>query len=132
MMMLKMRYLPLILIMGLFTSCVPVVFFAGTVAGIGSYRYYQGVLTVVYEAPYIDTWEATLKTVDNLKMQIKKKDHDLTTAKIVAKQANNKTVTISLKYISSEETEVDIRVGLLGNKDASDIIKEEIRKILFE
>ncbi|MBN1850375.1 MAG: DUF3568 family protein [Deltaproteobacteria bacterium] len=130
--MLKMRYISLIAVVLFLTSCVPVVFFAGTVAGIGSYKYYQGVLTVVYEAPYIDTWEATLKAVDNLKMQIKKKEHDLTSAKIVAKQADNKTVTISLKYKSSEETEVNIRVGLLGNKGPSDIIKEEIRKILFE
>jgi hypothetical protein len=130
--MLKMRYVSPIFVLIFLTSCVPVVFFAGTVAGIGSYKYYQGVLTVVYEAPYIDTWEATLKSVDNLKMQIKKKDHDLTAAKIVAKLADNRTVTISLKYKSSEETEVNIRVGLLGNKDASDQIKEEIRKVLFE
>lgn len=130
--MLKMRYVSPIFVLIFLTSCVPVVFFAGTVAGIGSYKYYQGVLTVVYEAPYIDTWEATLKSVDNLKMQIKKKDHDLTAAKIVAKLADNRTVTISLKYKSSEETEVNIRVGLLGNKDTSDQIKEEIRKVLFE
>jgi hypothetical protein len=111
---------------------VPVVFFAGTVAGIGSYKYYQGVLTVVYEAPYIDTWDATLKALDALGIEVKKQDHDLIAGKIVAKQRNNKTVSISLKYQSSQETEMNIRVGLFGNKDASDRIKEQIRRILFE
>ena len=130
--MLKARYIFISLIMFCLTSCAPVVFFAGTVAGIGSYKYYHGVLTVVYEAPYIDTWEATLTSLDNLGVKVEKKRHDLTAAKIVAKQADKKTVSISLQYNSSQETEVTIRVGLLGNKSASDLIKEEIRKVLFE
>jgi hypothetical protein len=111
---------------------MPVVFFAGTVTGIGSYKYYQGVLTVVYETPYIETWDATLKALDTLGIEIKKKDHDLTAGKIVGKQKDNRTVSISLKYRSSQETQMNIRVGLFGDTEASDRIKEQIRKTLFK
>ncbi len=130
--MLKKRYIVAILFMVYFTSCAPLVFFAGTVTGIGSYKYYHGVLTVVYEAPYIETWEATLQSLDEMGITIERKKHDLTSAKIVAKQPDKKTVTISILYKSSQETEMTIRVGFFGNKDASDRIKEKIRVALFE
>lgn len=129
--MLKKRYIFVVLSMFYFAGCAPLVFFAGTVTGIGSYRYYHGVLTVVYEAPYIETWEATLQSLDEMGIKIEKKKHDLTSAKIVAKQADNKTVTISIEYKSSQETELTIRVGFFGDKEASDRIKEKIRAALF-
>jgi hypothetical protein len=111
----------------------PVVFFgAGTAAGVTGYKYYRGSLSVVYQAPYMETWDATLKAVENMQMQVQEQKHDLTTGKIVAKRADKKGVHISVKYMSSEETEVVIRVGFLGDQEASMAIKEEIRKVLFK
>jgi hypothetical protein len=40
-------------------------------------------------------------------------------------------VKISVEYQSLEETEVAIKVGKLGEKDASVVITEEIRKAIL-
>jgi uncharacterized lipoprotein len=111
----------------------PLVFFgAGTAAGIVGYKYYEGALEVVYEAPYMETWDATLKALERMNLRVEEKEHDLTKGKIVAKRADNKTVNIKISYQSSKETKVVIRVGVLGDEEASMAIKEEIRKALFE
>jgi len=109
-----------------------VFFSAGTAAGVGGYKFYKGSLTVIYQAPYMDTWDATLRALDKMNLQIESKKHDLTKGKIKARTADNKQVHISLKYKSSEQTEVVIRVGIFGDKAASMVIKDEIRKELFE
>ena len=115
------------------SSCAPLVFFGvGTAAGVAGYKYYEGALTVVYQAPYIETWDAALKALKGMNLVIESQNHDVTSGKIKAKRADDQDVLVSLKYKSSNETEADIRVGLFGDKEASLLIKEEIRKVLFE
>jgi len=130
----KRSYLVWVWLVVFLSGCpAPIVFFgAGTAAGVAGYKYYRGALTVVYEAPYMDTWDATLKAVENMNLQLQEQKHDLTTGKIVAKRADKKDVHISIKYMSSEETEVVIRVGFFGDQEGSMAIKEEIRKVLFK
>ena len=113
-------------------GCAPVVFMAGAAAGVGGYKYYEGALTVVYQAPYNKTWDASIKALTDMGFSIKDKKQDLTKGKIEAVRADNKPVTVSLKYTSSEETEVTIRVGLLGDENASHVIKDKIRSVLFK
>jgi hypothetical protein len=130
----KGRYLIGVWLMLFLAGCAaPIVYFgAGSAAGIAGYKYYRGSLTVVYEAPYMETWDAALRAIENMDLQVREKKHDLTTGKIVAKRADNKKVHITIEYLSSQETEVVIRVGFFGNQDASMAIKEEIRKVLFK
>ncbi len=114
-------------------SCAPLVLFgAGSAAGVAGYKYYQGALTVIYKASYMETWEASMAGLERLNLQILDQKHDLTAGKIKARRADSKPVYVSLRYKSSQETEVVIRVGYLGNRDASMLIKEEIRKALLE
>ena len=110
----------------------PLVFFgAGTAAGVAGYKYYEGVLSVTYKAPYIDTWEAANRAAKDLRFVVTSAKHDLTEGKITARRADGDRVTISLKYKSANETQVGIRVGTLGDKDASGTIAEQIRRELF-
>lgn len=114
------------------TSCVYLGFFAaGTATGIAGYKYRNGVLTVIYEAPYIDTWHASVKAVEEMGLRTIKSAHDLTTGTIEAKRADNKSVIIKVKYKSAKETKVSIRVGIFGDEEASNVIKEKIRRILI-
>jgi hypothetical protein len=130
--MMKGRFLLPVLCCFCLASCAPLFFFgAGTVAGVVTYKYYKGTLTVIYQAPIMKTWDATLKVLEEMKLKIDTKDHDRTSGKIVAVRADGKPVIISLAYISSRETEVVIRVGFFGDKNISMIIKEEIRKGLI-
>lgn len=115
------------------TGCGALVLFgAGTAAGIAGYKWYDGALTVIYEAPYIKAWEATLKALNKMEMEIKSQKHDLTKGTIKAEMKDKRSVTVSLAYKSAQQTEVEIRVGFFGDKEASDVIQEGIRKELFE
>lgn len=110
----------------------PLLFFgAGTVAGVTGYQYYQGALIVTYKAPYIRAWDAANKTVRDLHLIPESAEHDLTGGKIVAKRADGKRVVISLAYQSADETEARIRVGYLGDQQASKSIADQIRRNLF-
>ncbi|MFC1867266.1 DUF3568 family protein [Thermodesulfobacteriota bacterium] len=130
--MIKVRYLLLVLLCFFLSSCAPVVFLAGTAAGVGGYKYYEGALKVVYQAPYIKTWDASLKSLEEMGFKIGNSKRDLTSGKIEAKRADDKSVTVSLKYLSSQETEVSIRVGLFGDENASNVIKDKIGNVLYK
>jgi uncharacterized lipoprotein len=113
-------------------GCTPLVLVGvGGAAGIVGYKYYEGALTVIYQAPYMETWDATLRALEKMDLTITSKDHDSMSGKIKAKRTDDKPVTVGLEYRSSNETEVVIRVGNLGDKEASAAIKERIRKELF-
>jgi hypothetical protein len=113
-------------------SCTAAVFLGGAAAGVAGYKYYEGALEVVYEAPFMETWDAALRALNLMDIEVTDKKHDLTAGKINGMSSDNKEIKLSFKYRSKEETMVSIRVGILGDERASDVIKEEIRKELFE
>ena len=112
-------------------GCTGVAVLGGAAAGIAGYKWYEGALEVIYQAPYIETWDAALRALEGMNLQIKSKEHDLIAGRIEAKRADKKDVSVDVKYKSSNETDVVIRVGLLGDKAAADAIHQEIRKELF-
>jgi uncharacterized lipoprotein len=113
-------------------SCAAVVFLGGAAAGVAGYKYYEGALEVVYESPFMETWDAALQVLDRMDIEVTNKKHDLTAGKISAMRADDKEINLSFEYKSKEETVVTIRVGILGDEGASNTIKEEIRRELFE
>lgn len=129
--MIKVKWCVQVISCFLLIGCAPLVFFgAGTAAGVAGYKYYEGALTVIYQAPFMQTWDASLQALNQMNLSVLNSPHDTTSGKITARQADDKPVTVSLKYKSAQETEVIIRVGHLGDKNRSMAIKEEIRKIL--
>jgi uncharacterized lipoprotein len=109
------------------------VFLGGAAAGVGGYKYYVDVLTVVYEASFDKTWDASVKALEEMGFAIKDKTEKLGSNKISTKEdKNNKEVNISVNYISAGETEVTIRVGLLGDKRAANVINDKISSLLFK
>ena len=131
--MIKSRWFTLAVLMLFLMGCAPLIFFgAGSAAGVAGYKYYKGALIVVYEAPFADTWDATLTALDNMMIKVDSSSHDLTKGKISGTRPEKEPVKISLEYKSAQETEVEIRVGILGNKEISMAIKEEIRKSIVK
>ena len=130
--MIKMKTMIGVLFCLMSASCAPLVFLGGAAAGVAGYKYYEGALEVVYESPFMETWDAALRALDRMDMEITDKKHDRTAGKISAMRSDNKEVKLSFKYRSKEETVVSVRVGVLGDERASDAIKEEIRRELFE
>jgi uncharacterized lipoprotein len=129
----KLRYIFSLLLCLCLTGCAPMVFLGGAAAGVGGYKYYVDVLTVVYEASFDKTWDASVKALEEMGFAIKDKTEKLGSNKISTKEdKNNKEVNISVNYISAGETEVTIRVGLLGDKRAANVINDKISSLLFK
>ncbi|MFP3911906.1 MAG: DUF3568 family protein [Desulfobacteraceae bacterium] len=105
---------------------------AGAAAGIAGYKFYEGALIVIYEAPFKNTWDASRQALKEMDCTIERSQHDITSGTIWAEFQDGKPVNLKLNYESSEKTKVIIRVGVFGEKEASHIVKEKIRKILFE
>lgn len=132
--MMKLKYFLLsILTVLCASSCAPLIFFgAGTAAGVVGFKYYQGALTVVYQAPYEKTWDAALAALEGMNLKIQSHEHDQTVGRIKALRADDTEIIVFVEYQSSNETEVVIRVGIFGDEGASVRIKEEIRRVLFK
>jgi len=123
---------PWLLLSFYFAGCAPLFFLgAGAAAGIAGYKFHHGALEVIFQAPFIDTWDAALKALKEMEIEIAGATHDMTSGSISGRKADNTPVRIYLKYRTSRETEALIRVGPLGDRDASEAVKENIRKVLF-
>jgi hypothetical protein len=103
----------------------------GAGAGVAGYGWHKGSLKVEYEAPFIETFDASVRALEKLEMKLTTKEQKLTKGWVFAKRGDGKEVQLTLKYISAKTTEVDIRVGYWGDMEESATIGEEIRKGLI-
>jgi len=96
-------------------------------AGAGTIAYIKGDLEAV-ESKIIDVvYEATEKAVEQLGLNVSKKTKDALSATIVARDAQDKKVTIKLKATTENTTKISIRVGIFGSETKSRLIYEQIR-----
>lgn len=123
------RFLPVCFLLML-SSCVPLIL-AAAGAGVIGYKYYEGQVVAVYQAPFIDTWDATERVLISMQTQSLTQKHDETAGKFEGTLADARLVTVTLFYKNSQETEVRIRVTAFGDEKASREIHEKIRKELF-
>jgi hypothetical protein len=94
---------------------------AGTVA------YIRGDMEVV-EAKDIGTvYKATEKALEELGLVVSKKTKDALSAKIIARDAQDKKITIKLNAATEETTKLSIRIGMFGNETKSRLIYQKIR-----
>ncbi len=94
---------------------------AGTVA------YIRGDMEVV-EAKDIGTvYKATEKALEELGLVVSKKTKDALSAKIIARDAQDKKITIKLNATTEEMTKLSIRIGTFGSETKSRLIYQKIR-----
>ena len=117
------------------SRCHPLALVAvGGAAGVGGYQYYQdkGVLETRIYHPYPAAWDATLRALEDLGYAIESAQKEPSIGKVMAKGKDNTPAVVTLEYESDSVTKAVIRVGHLGDKDASLAIKEEIQKALTQ
>ncbi len=103
---------------------------AGLGVGAGMVAYLKGDLEAV-ESKDIDTvFEATEKAIEELEIKVSKKTKDKMSAVIVARDAQDKKITIKLRATADKGTKLSIRVGGLGDETKSRLIYEKIRENL--
>ena len=120
-----------ILISFVFTGCAPVAFIGGAALGVAGYKYYNSTLVVIYKAPFDKIWDASESALKKLEYQIYESNKKMTSGKMETAGSVKDRVKLTFKYVSLEETEVSIRVGLLGDEIISNKIKDKISEIAF-
>jgi hypothetical protein len=95
-------------------------------AGTGAYFYVKGDLKRNYEASIDKTWQAAVKSVEDLGLSTESKENDAFTGVIKGKMADGKSFTVSVKRLGENLTEVGIRIGTFGNREISETIHNKI------
>lgn len=127
-----LRNITVIILLFAFTGCAPVAFLGGAILGVSGYKYYDGALDVIYQAPYQKTFDAAAKALEALNYSIAEKVQKITEGSITTTGPVKTRIKVSIEYVSAEETKVKIRVGLLGDESASNKIKDKISDIVFD
>jgi hypothetical protein len=99
---------------------------AAAAVGAGTYYYIKGDLKRNYEAPMDKTWDATIKALDALKINVESKQHDALTGVIKGKLADGKGYTVNLKRLNESSTEVSVRIGTFGDRERAEAIHDKI------
>ena len=131
--MLKRLYL-LIVIMHLLlsTGCIALVIGAG--AGAGTFAYVDGQLSRTYQANYETTYLVCKGILQDMKQPILEEKTDGTQTTIKSQRVDETPLTIKVRIIDPDWTEVSIRTGYIGlwKKEISEqfheFIAERIKK----
>ena len=99
---------------------------AAAAVGTGAYYYIKGDLKRDYEAPMDKTWDATVKALEALQINVESKQHDALTGVIKGKLADGKSFTVNLKRLGDTLTEVGVRIGTFGDREKAEAIHEKI------
>jgi hypothetical protein len=99
-----------------------------SVAGGAAVGYYRGWLVDQVSADVPTTFEAARAGLKELKLPIVSERYDQIRGKLNSELADGKKVYIKLKATEGGTTEIKVRVGTLGDKDASHRILRAIRR----
>jgi len=75
-------------------------------------------------------YAATLKALDELELNVTEQAKDAFYARVVAKGADGKRITINIKPKEGDGSTITIKVGTFGEKRRSSIIYERIKQNL--
>ena len=100
---------------------------AGAMAGGGTYAYISGWGTKTYNVDLDKAFEAALDACDDLNLSVQKQARHLSEAEIEAKDGES-SVWIDFESRGVHVTEVSVRVGVLGDKVASERVHDRIAK----
>jgi hypothetical protein len=103
---------------------------AAAAVGVGTYVFVKGNLKRNYDAPVDRVWEATLQSLQELKLKVESKDHDAFGGVIKGKMADGKSFEIKLARLGEKSTEVGVRIGVMGDQTKSEAIHSKIHSKL--
>lgn len=98
----------------------------------GTIAYVKGDLESVQSYNIDTVYQATLDAMNDLDLPVLSKTKDALTAEVVARDAQDKKVTIKLKAATEETTKLSIRIGTFGDKTKSQLIYDKIQENLPE
>ena len=123
----KTKMYILIVSVFLLFGCDATMVMGGKVMGVSSGRfiYQDGYLSTQYKANVDGVWQASEKTVTELKGSKIEKDRKIAGGSIKAVIADEK-VTILVEYVEKDVTNVSVMCGIGGSNIASRMIQDKI------
>ena len=106
------------------TGCIALVVGAG--AGAGTFAYVDGQLSRTYQADYQTTYKACKSILADLKQPVLEEKTDGIQTTIRSQRSDETPMTITIRIIDPEWTEVTVRTGYIG------VWKKEISKQFHE
>ncbi len=110
-----LRRLSLIIVLvylWLSTGCIALVVGAG--AGAGTFAYVNGQLSRTYQANYQTTYDVCKGILEDMKQPVLEEKTDDTQTTIRSERSDKTPMTITVKIIDPEWTEVAVRTGHIG------------------
>jgi hypothetical protein len=111
------------MLLALATGCAAIV--AGGAAAGGTYIYTEGQLQREYDAPLEAAYSASVAALESLDIEISDRDQKLTEASVTGVDGDT-DVWVSLDAVTETKTEVSVRYGLTGDRQASERIHDAI------
>lgn len=99
----------------------------GAAAGAGAFVYVNGELKETEGVSYDTAYDATLEAMTDLQYAVVTKQKEAITAVVTARTGTDKKITVTLTKQSATTTEIQIRVGTIGDKDVSRQILSKIK-----
>lgn len=94
------------------TGCIALVVGAG--AGAGTFAYVDGQLSRTYQASYQTTYEVCKSILADMKLSILEEETDGLQTTITSQRADETPMTVKVRIIDPEWTEVSVRTGYVG------------------
>ncbi len=86
----------------------------------------RGEHSQIHAGNYERVWSATLRTLGQMKIQVINTEKDALSGTIVARRANDTSITLTLEPTGVDTTRVRIQIGAFGDRDASEAIQARI------
>jgi hypothetical protein len=110
------------------TGCIALVVGAG--AGASTFAYFEGQLSRTYEASYDKTYEVCKGILTDLKQPILEEKTDGIQTTIKSQRADETPMTVKVRIIDPDWTEVSVRTGFSGVWKKE--ISEQFHKFIAE
>lgn len=108
-------------------GCAGALIAGGAAAGAGAAAYAMGELKATDQVSISRAYAASENALRSLEFRIAESEKDAINARLVAYGVNDKKITVNLNSVTTEMTEVRIRVDVFGDEALSERILREIR-----
>ena len=102
------------------------------VGAAGTIAYVRGDLEAVESHSLDRVYEATVKALDELELNVISKSKDALSATINARDAQDKKIKIMLKKTAEQTTKISVRIGTFGDETKSRLIYQKINYNLLK
>jgi len=106
------------------------VLLAGAAGGAGTAYWLSGKLTQDFNKPYNQVIQAAHNALDDLKFPVTRKTTTSEVTQIISKYSDGATIWIDIKATTPLATNIAIRVGTTGHKEAERNLMAKISKSL--